>query len=169
MDIRKKIQEAVKEFKNLSEDECIEITLSAKSLSLEECYDSLLIAPTDLSAEETKFAEQLHKYGRAIGVKDLLEASALLGASRLQTIVRVLMPNLKRGLMVAFFISIAFLIGEFVFINILSGGHMETIQIYLYSLKNRSGHLSSAVVISYFIVMLLITLLVSWLSREKKT
>lgn len=46
---------------------------------------------------------------------------------------------------------------------------METIQIYLYSLKNRSGHLSSAVVISYFIVMLLITLLVSWLSREKKT
>ena len=106
---------------------------------------------------------------RAIGVKDLLEASALLGASRLQTIVRVLMPNLKRGLMVAFFISIAFLIGEFVFINILSGGHMETIQIYLYSLKNRSGHLSSAVVISYFIVMLLITLLGSWLSREKKT
>ena len=30
---------------------------------------------------------------RAIGVKDLLEASALLGASRLQTLVRVLMPN----------------------------------------------------------------------------
>ena len=67
MDIRKKIQEAVKGFENLSEEECIEITLSAKSLSLEECYDSLLIVPTDLSAEETKFAEQLHKYGRAIG------------------------------------------------------------------------------------------------------
>ena len=49
MDIRKKIQEAVKGFENLTEDECIEITLSAKSLSLEECYDSLLIVPTDLS------------------------------------------------------------------------------------------------------------------------
>lgn len=74
MDIRKKIQEAVKGFENLSEEECIEITLSAKSLSLEECYDSLLIVPTDLSAEETKFAEQLHKYGRAIGVKDATES-----------------------------------------------------------------------------------------------
>ena len=74
MDIRKKIQEAVKGFDKLSEEECIEITLSAKSLSLEECYDSLLIVPTDLSAEETKFAEQLHKYGRAIGVKDATES-----------------------------------------------------------------------------------------------
>ena len=70
MDIRKKIQEAVKGFENLSEEECIEITLSAKSLSLEECYDSLLIDPSVLSEAEAKFAEQLHKYGRAIGVKD---------------------------------------------------------------------------------------------------
>lgn len=105
---------------------------------------------------------------RAISVKDLLEASSLLGASRMQTIIYILLPNLKRGLTVAFFISLAFLIGEFVFINILSGGYLETIQMYLYSLSERSGHLSSAVVISYFIVMLLITLLVSWLSREKK-
>lgn len=73
MDIRRKIQEAVKEFKNLSEDECIEITLSAKSLSLEECYDSLLIDPLSLTPAEVKFAQQLHKYGRAIGVKDATE------------------------------------------------------------------------------------------------
>lgn len=74
MDIRKKIQEAVKGFKNLTEDDCTEITLSAKSLSLEECYDSLLIDPTSLEEAEIKFAEQLHKYGRAIGVKDATES-----------------------------------------------------------------------------------------------
>lgn len=74
MDIRKKIQEAVKGFENLTEDECIEITLSAKSLSLEECYDSLLIDPSVLSEAEAKFSEQLHKYGRAIGVKDATES-----------------------------------------------------------------------------------------------
>ena len=74
MDIRRKIQEAVKEFKNLSEDECIEITLSSKSLSLEECYDSLLIDHLSLTPAEIKFAEQLHKYGRAIGVKDATES-----------------------------------------------------------------------------------------------
>ena len=73
MDIRKKIQEAVKGFENLAEEECIEITLSAKSLSLEECYDSLLIDPLSLTLAEVKFAQQLHKYGRAIGVKDATE------------------------------------------------------------------------------------------------
>ena len=73
MDIRKKIQEAVKGFDKLSEDDCVEITLSAKSLSLEECYDSLLIDPLSLEPAEIKFAEQLHKYGRAIGVKDATE------------------------------------------------------------------------------------------------
>ena len=74
MDIRKKIQEAVKGFEILTEDDCTEITLSAKSLSLEECYDSLLIDPSVLSEAEAKFAEQLHKYGRAIGVKDATES-----------------------------------------------------------------------------------------------
>lgn len=74
MDIRKRIQEAVKGFDNLTEDDCTEITLSAKSLSLEECYDSLLVDPLTLSSAEITFAQQLHKYGRAVGVKDATES-----------------------------------------------------------------------------------------------
>lgn len=74
MDIRQKIQEAVKGFDNLTEADCTEITLSAKSLSLEECWDSLLLDPSKLSPEEVTFAEKLHKYGRAIGVKDATES-----------------------------------------------------------------------------------------------
>ena len=74
MDIRKKIQEVVKGFENLSEDDCTEITVSAKSLSLEECYDLLLIDATSLTTAEITFAQQLHKYGRAIGVKDATES-----------------------------------------------------------------------------------------------
>ena len=70
MDIRQRIQEAVKVFEKLTESDCIDITLSAKSLSLEECYDSLMIDAADLSTAEVRFAEQLHRYGRAIGVKD---------------------------------------------------------------------------------------------------
>lgn len=74
MDIRKKIQEAVKGFENLSEDDCNEIVISAKSLSIEECFDSLLIDPSVLNEAESKFAEQLHKYGRAVGVRDATES-----------------------------------------------------------------------------------------------
>lgn len=74
MDIRKKIQEAVKEFPLLTEADCIEITLSAKSLSIDECYDSLLIDATTLTSAEIAFAQRLHKYGRAIGVKDAADS-----------------------------------------------------------------------------------------------
>lgn len=73
MDIRLKIQEAAKDFDNLTEGDLIDITMSAKSLSLEECYDSLMIDGASLSAEEKKFCLQLHKYGRAVGVKDATE------------------------------------------------------------------------------------------------
>lgn len=105
---------------------------------------------------------------RAIHIKDLIDSAALLGASYWQAIWYVLLPNLKRGLIVSFFISIAFLMGEFVFINILSGGHIESIQIYLYSLKNLSGHLSSAVVISYFAMIFIISIFVSLISQNKE-
>lgn len=104
----------------------------------------------------------------AIGVKDLIESSNLMGATPLKTIFYVVMPNLKTGFIVAFFISVAFLIGEFVYVNILIGGQFETIQIYLYSLKNLSGHLSSAVVISYFFVLLIITGIINMFSGSKR-
>ncbi|WP_066567067.1 ABC transporter permease [Snodgrassella sp. CFCC 13594] len=105
---------------------------------------------------------------RSLNAKELMDASALLGASYWQSIVNVLLPNLKKGVIVAFFIAISFLMGEFVFINILAGGYFETLQVYLYTLKNSSGHLSSAVVISYFVLLLILTGVVSWLSQEKK-
>lgn len=73
MDIRKKIQESVEGFDLLTEADCTEITLSARSLSLDECYDSLMINPADLSQAEAAFADKLHKYGRAVGVKDATE------------------------------------------------------------------------------------------------
>ena len=104
----------------------------------------------------------------AIGVKDLIESSSVMGATRLSTICYVVIPNLKTGFIVAFFISISFLIGEFVYVNILIGGQFETIQIYLYSLKNLSGHLSSAVVISYFFILLIITAIINMFSGSKR-
>lgn len=104
----------------------------------------------------------------AIGVKDLIESSNLMGATSLKTVFYVVMPNLKTGFIVAFFISVSFLIGEFVYVNILIGGQFETIQIYLYSLKNLSGHLSSAVVISYFFILLIITAIINMFSGSKR-
>lgn len=104
---------------------------------------------------------------RAIGVGEMLEAAALLGAGYRQTLFWVLLPNLKRGLLVGLFVSLAFLMGEFVFANMLTGGKIETVQVFLYSLKNQSGHLSSAVVISYFLLIIGVTAAINYLNREQ--
>lgn len=73
MNITETIKTTCESFKLLNEECCTHIVMSAKSLSIEECYDSLLITVGDLSAEEIAFAERLHRYGRAIGVKDATE------------------------------------------------------------------------------------------------
>lgn len=70
MDFEKKIEQKVKNFKTLSKEECVEIVLASCALSLDECFDYLLIDKAELSDEEIGFCNILHRRGRAIGVKN---------------------------------------------------------------------------------------------------
>lgn len=70
MDVQKKIQAAVPDFDTLTESDCADFVLASRALSVEECYDYLMIDQDSLSEQERKFLMSLHKYGRAIGVKD---------------------------------------------------------------------------------------------------
>ncbi|MNT91083.1 hypothetical protein D3C72_2321240 [compost metagenome] len=51
------------------------------------------------------------------------------------------------------------LFGEFVLTNMLVGGHIQTIQVYLFRRVGESGHLASAIAISYFVFILLLSAL----------
>ncbi|WP_075478817.1 ABC transporter permease [Campylobacter coli] len=53
------------------------------------------------------------------------------------------------------------LIGEFLYANILVGSAYETLQVYLYNIKNQSGHYSSALVIVYFVLIFIATFIAS--------
>ncbi|MCY1186723.1 hypothetical protein D9M73_276250 [compost metagenome] len=79
----------------------------------------------------------------------------------------MVLPNLRKGLMVALFLSFSFLIGEFVFANLLVGTRYETLQVFLNNMRNSSGHYTSAVVISYFAFVLLLTWAANRLNRDK--
>jgi putative spermidine/putrescine transport system permease protein len=94
---------------------------------------------------------------QAINLHDLMDAAHLLGASTWQAALLVVLPNLRKGLMVALFLSFSFLIGEFVFANLLVGTRYETLQVFLNNMRNSSGHYTSAVVVSYFLFVLLLT------------
>ncbi len=104
----------------------------------------------------------------ALNLHDLIDAAHLLGASTLQAFVLIIIPNLKKGLMASLFISFSFLFGEFVFANILVGTRFETLQVYLYNMRQTSGHFTSALVMTYFLFVFLCTWLATHLSAGSK-
>ncbi|MEW5290970.1 ABC transporter permease [Erwinia papayae] len=104
---------------------------------------------------------------QAINIRELIDAAHLLGATTGQAALMVVLPNLRKGALIAVLLSFSFLIGEFVFANLLVGTNYETLQVYLYNVRNASGHFSSALVISYFFVVLLVTWLANALNRER--
>lgn len=104
----------------------------------------------------------------AINLHDLMDAAHLLGASTPKAFYSVVLPNLKKGLLASLFISFSFLLGEFVFANILVGTRYETLQIYLYNMRQTSGHFTSALVITYFLFIFVLTWLASRFSQGEK-
>ncbi len=109
---------------------------------------------------------------RNINVIELVQAAELLGASKIEAFFKVVLPNILSGIVVSSLLSFSMLFGEFVMTNFLMGSRYETVQIYLKRLMDTSGHLSSAIVISYFVFILVITtiaLKISKLSIKSKT
>ncbi|MDH4559247.1 ABC transporter permease subunit [Pseudomonas sp. BN417] len=104
---------------------------------------------------------------QAINLRDLMDAAHLLGASSWKAAFMVVLPNLRKGLMVSLFLSFSFLFGEFVFANLLVGTRYETLQVYLNNMRNSSGHFNSALVISYFFFVLLFTWAANRLNKDK--
>ena len=51
--------------------------------------------------------------------------------------------------------------------NLLVGSRYETLQVYLYNMRNDSGHFTSALVISYFMFVLLMTWAANRLNKDK--
>ncbi|MDW6004171.1 ABC transporter permease [Vibrio mangrovi] len=104
----------------------------------------------------------------AIHLRDLIDAAHLLGASTTKAFLLIILPNLKKGLMASLFLSFSFLLGEFVFANILVGTRYETLQVYLYNMRQTSGHFTSALVMTYFLFIFLCTWLASRFNRDAR-
>jgi len=96
----------------------------------------------------------------------LLAAAELLGASRTRAFASVILPNIWPGVLVSSLLSFSVLFGEFVLTNMLVGGQIQTIQVYLYHRVGESGHLASAIAITYFVFILLLSALLMKLGQK---
>lgn len=103
---------------------------------------------------------------RTLNVKQLVEACELLGASKNQAFTKVVIPNILPGIKISILLSFSTLFGEFALVNLLIGGSFETVQMMLYNFLKESGHISSALVITYFTIVLIISYIAIKLSKS---
>lgn len=106
---------------------------------------------------------------RAIDIVPVSEAARVLGASTMRIFLRIIVPGVAPGILVSTLLSFSMLFGEFVVANMLIGGSFETVQIYLYQIMKQTGHLSSALVLIYVLIMTLICAAVIRLTGGQST
>ncbi|ATP38657.1 ABC transporter permease [Solibacillus sp. R5-41] len=103
-----------------------------------------------------------------INGRQLMDAAELLGANKWYSFRKIIMPSIYPGLFVATLLSFSILFGEFVLINLIVGSKFKTLQVFLVEQLNTSGHLASAVVFIYVLLMAILTFSVMKLSTRMK-
>lgn len=104
---------------------------------------------------------------RALRVTDLFEAGRLLGASDLAIMWRIVLPCVKQGLIIGLVMNFTLAISDFVYANLLVGGHFPTLQIFMGVLNGGSGRKLSVLITTYFIVIFVVTAIVVWVSSRR--
>jgi putative spermidine/putrescine transport system permease protein len=104
---------------------------------------------------------------RTINIKEMVDAATMLGASRFNAFCFVIIPNILPGIQVSVLLSFSILFGEFALTQVLLGGYYETVQIMLFNYLKISSHTASAIVVSYFVIILVTTYLALKLSKGK--
>ncbi|QSB08330.1 ABC transporter permease subunit [Lysinibacillus fusiformis] len=105
---------------------------------------------------------------RNIDARQLLDAAQLLGASKRQAFTKILLPTVYPGLFAGALLSFSVLFGEFVLINLVVGSRFETVQIYLMKKLSTSGHIASAVVFIYLVLIGLLTFVIAIVTKRSK-
>ncbi len=105
----------------------------------------------------------------AINIRQLIEAAEILGASKFYSFLRVVVPCMKSGIMVASLISMALIFGDFAVIKLVASGQWKTAMMFLYAKRTTSGQMSSAIIMILFVIILIVSAAaLSLQNREQK-
>lgn len=105
---------------------------------------------------------------RTIHANEMVDAAEMLGLTKMGSFIKVILPNIKYGLTVTALLCFSILFGEFVLINLILGSNFETVQIYLMQNLKKNGHISSAIVVCYFLLLMIITFVILKITSSKK-
>ncbi|OTN89746.1 hypothetical protein A5819_002244 [Enterococcus sp. 7E2_DIV0204] len=105
---------------------------------------------------------------QAINTKQLIEAGQMLGSNMITIIFKVVLPNLRVGIVLSSIMVFSGVFGEYVLTNLLIGGRFETLRIYMLRRMNENGHLASAVMVCYFVMIFLSGIIIYYFSNKQK-
>lgn len=100
----------------------------------------------------------------AIDVATLSEAARSLGAGWFTVIVRIVLPNVTGGVLGAAFISVALVMGEYVFASLL---HFDTLPVAMAALYKSNGAAAMAAALASMIFVVLLLIGLTFLGRDR--
>lgn len=100
----------------------------------------------------------------AIDVATLSEAARSLGAGWFTVIARIVLPNITGGVLGAAFISVALVLGEYVFASLL---HFDTLPVAMAGLYKTNGPAAMAAALASMILVALFLVGLTFLSRDR--
>ncbi|MDR3114328.1 MAG: ABC transporter permease subunit [Treponema sp.] len=106
---------------------------------------------------------------RAINVRQLLEAAAILGAGKLSAFFRIVVPNMLSGILVSSLLGMSVIFSDYVVVKIIAGSRYITAQQLLYNARIQSEQYSSVIVLVLFSIILLVSALAYSLNRRKNS
>jgi putative spermidine/putrescine transport system permease protein len=95
---------------------------------------------------------------RAIDLQTLVEASRSLGGRWGATLWRVIVPNLRTGILSATVLTVALVLGEFTMASL---DLYQTVPVWIYNFAQDDGHVSTAVSLVSLVVTWLVLLVIS--------
>lgn len=99
----------------------------------------------------------------------LIEAAQMLGAGKMYAYWHIIVPNIMPGITVSMLLSMSMIFGDFVLANNIAGTAYKNIQVYLQQTMLQSSGRSSAVVVSIFVAVFLMTGVVLKLQTGRKS
>ena len=101
-----------------------------------------------------------------VDVRTLSEAARTLGAGWASVLVRVLVPNLRRGILAAAFVAVAVVLGEFTIASLLSRVTLQTALLVVSKADPYTAVIMSLLALGFAFVLLL---LIGRLGAERRT
>lgn len=105
----------------------------------------------------------------SVNIRQLIEAAEILGTSKFYAFIRIVLPCMRSGLLIASLTSMTIIFGDFAIVKIIASGQWRTAMMFLYKSRSYQGQLQSAIILIIFVIILIISFSALALQNNNKT